>query len=322
MTRNVLMQFRAEARRLLMAVGNDEAVWPLLKNSPEPTLRTDVIHGCSPVCTSPDDVLASVDDQEDVSVRRAMLLVAGELSGDPAESFDTRASLRRLRRESVDRLSIGCIETIPIRASTPRASGCCNDASKRTRLLRSSRTPVLVTAGDRQWYVNGQGHTMIVVPGASPVPDGGARRPEVREVGSRLHYQTDPDELQHRQHRNDGRTVPPISWTTNRGFPRERLIAQRMRARLAPDVGHVVRGRGLLQLAQQVEGLPEANGAICQTTMASMRPGCDWQRTTWIAAAIVCLRNPSGNTPAGRSGNGVLLWRRSRLPGALRRLRS
>ena len=77
MARNALMQFRARSAAVWMALGNDGAVWPLLKGDAERTLRTRVIHALSPVVVSPAEVLARFQDQNDVSVQRAMLLLAG-----------------------------------------------------------------------------------------------------------------------------------------------------------------------------------------------------------------------------------------------------
>ena len=69
MTQDVLMGFRARCASVLMAVGYDEAVWPLLTSSSEPSLRTSVIHGASQVLNRPDDILAQIDEQQDVSAR-------------------------------------------------------------------------------------------------------------------------------------------------------------------------------------------------------------------------------------------------------------
>ena len=193
MTQNVLMQVRARTASALIAVGYDEAVWPLLKNSPDPSLRTVVIHGVSPIGTSPDDVLASLGDQEDVSVRRAMVLVAGERLGDPADVYDTRRDLVQLRPESVDQV-IHWLKNDP----DPGIHSACEwllqryeeaDELERTRRELQSPSP---QGDDRLWYVNGQGHTMIVVAGPAQFPLVEPEGLKSVEVGPRLHYQRIP----------------------------------------------------------------------------------------------------------------------------------
>ena len=190
LTQNVLMRIRARTASALITVGYDEAVWPLLKNSTEPSLRTVVIHSASRGLTSSSDILASIDDQEDVSVRRAMLLVAGELFGDP---YDTRRdSLFQLPQDSVEQ-TVDRFRNDP----DPGIHSACEwllqrcergDEVARARHELVSPSP----QGNRLWYVNGQGHTMIVVAGPTQFPLVEPDGLKSVEVGSRLHYQSIP----------------------------------------------------------------------------------------------------------------------------------
>ena len=94
MARSVLLDFRARSALLWLAMGQEEAVWPLLRHAPDPSLRTRVIHGVSAVVVSPEELVDRLAVQEDVSVRRGMLLVVGELVGDPAQRSSDRTELR------------------------------------------------------------------------------------------------------------------------------------------------------------------------------------------------------------------------------------
>ncbi len=169
LTQDVLIWFRARSAAALMAIGQDDAVWPLLKSEPEPSLRTWVIHSVSPiVMTSPNEVLARVDDQDDVSIRQAMLFLAGELCGDPANSYDTRSEtetrpgldpvvVKELVRQFTDDPDPG------IHSATQWLLRRCQKENEIARSIRelTSSAP----RGDRQWYVTGEGHTMIGVAG-------------------------------------------------------------------------------------------------------------------------------------------------------------
>ena len=191
MTRDLLMQFRARTAAAWMAIGYHGAVWPVLKNTPDATLRTLVVHGISPVMTDPEDVLERVDDQDDVSTRRAMLLIAGELLGDPAGQFDARTELRRreLPRDIVDGL-VGAYRDDPdpgIHAAaewTLQRDGWSDRIAACNRELVSARP-----LGDRQWYINGQGHTMIVAPGPTQFLMGASRGTAAAHAGRSSHYQ-------------------------------------------------------------------------------------------------------------------------------------
>ena len=195
MARNALMQFRARSAAVWMALGNDGAVWPLLKGDAERTLRTRVIHALSPVVVSPAEVLARFQDQNDVSVQRAMLLLAGELIGDPAESFAVRAGVgrRELAEETVEQL-VGLYQAHPDPGIHSAAEWLLRRAGREERVLRAARD--LASArpdNDRQWYINRQGHTMVVIPGPAQflmgeAAGGGTSSPPGRPT----HYQRIP----------------------------------------------------------------------------------------------------------------------------------
>jgi serine/threonine protein kinase/formylglycine-generating enzyme required for sulfatase activity len=194
MTRNALMQFRARSAAVWMALGNEGAVWRLLKSDAECTLRTRVIHALSPVVVSPAEVLASLQDQNDVSVQRAMLLVAGELIGDPAESFAVRAGVgrRELAEETVEQL-VGLYQAHPDPGIHSAAEWLLRRAGREERVLRAARD--LASArpdNDRQWYINRQGHTMVVIPGPAQFLMGEPAGAETSPTGSPAHYQRIP----------------------------------------------------------------------------------------------------------------------------------
>ena len=93
-TSNMLMKIRARSRVVSMALGFDDSVWPLLRPTSDPTERTEVIHGFTPLVTSPEQIVSDMRTQEDVGVRRAMTLVVGELIGSPDDQSLRTYSLR------------------------------------------------------------------------------------------------------------------------------------------------------------------------------------------------------------------------------------
>jgi formylglycine-generating enzyme required for sulfatase activity len=163
-TRGLLMQFRARVAALLMAAGGEQAVWPLLAHSEDPTLRTDVIHGMSPVFAQPDDVIAEVSRQPDPTIRRAMVLLAGELVGPPEQRTGRWTEIRqkapfidellRLYRDDPDPGMHAAAEWTLLRYEQGA------EISKIDEQLASQGIQ-----GDRQWYVNSAGQTLVVIPG-------------------------------------------------------------------------------------------------------------------------------------------------------------
>ncbi len=191
MTRDVLMQFRARSAAVWMAVGNQGAVWPLLKNTPDATLRTRVVHGLSSVVANPEKVLERVDEQDDASVRRAMLLIAGELLGDPAGKFDARTELlqNELSKEAVDRL-VNVYRDDPDPGIHAAAEWTLWRDGRGGRVADCDRELVSTgPLGDRQWYINGQSHTMIVVAGPTQFLMGASQGAESAQAGGGPHYE-------------------------------------------------------------------------------------------------------------------------------------
>ena len=53
-------------------------VWPLLKHSPDPRVRSYLIHRLSPLGADAEAIVKRLDDEPDVTIRRALLLTLGE----------------------------------------------------------------------------------------------------------------------------------------------------------------------------------------------------------------------------------------------------
>jgi len=164
LARNVLMQVRAHSAVVWLALGRQDAVWPLLKHSPDPTQRTRLVHGLSPLVVNPEDVVAEMQRQDDVSVRRAMLLVTGELVGDPEQRTIRSAALRSADPMSQTLLDLYRDDPDPgIHAAAEWTLRRFEQDAQAFQIGRHSALSDSV--GDRQWYVNSQGHTMVVVRG-------------------------------------------------------------------------------------------------------------------------------------------------------------
>ena len=154
--RRLWWQFRARSAPLCMTVGYDEAVWPLLKGEDDPTLRTRVLHDLDDIGQLP-KILERLPQQAEPSVRRGMLLVAGQWAtrhwrpDEPSRRSLTEEDFRRLwelYRDDPDPGLHGAAEWTLRQLGRPHST---------QELARAG------TRGDRQWYVNGQGQTLLVI---------------------------------------------------------------------------------------------------------------------------------------------------------------
>ena len=55
-----------------------ERVWPLLRHSPDPRVRSYLIHLLRPLGAHPKDIIGRFDNEPDLTIRRALLLAIGE----------------------------------------------------------------------------------------------------------------------------------------------------------------------------------------------------------------------------------------------------
>ncbi len=185
---NVFVRVRTRTAAIWLNLGMEDAVWPLLKQASDPTARTELIHGFSPLMTSPADVISQLDRDDDPSIRQAMLLVAGQLVGPPEHRTPRWIELRRNDPLISQLLQIYQNDPDPgIHAAVAWTLRRYEQDAAMARIDNELRSQGVET--DRQWYVNSAGHTMVIVPG-----------PTYYRMGS---PQTDPErddnEVQHTQ---------------------------------------------------------------------------------------------------------------------------
>ena len=128
-------------------------VWPLFRQSPNMRLRTRLIHRCAELGLPPETLIARLRAESDVSVRRAILLALGEYKTlrDSVRN-DLRPDLEVLYRSDPD-------------AGIHSAVAWLLRSWKQNDLVGAmDREPTFVgPVSDRQWYVNSQGTTMVVI---------------------------------------------------------------------------------------------------------------------------------------------------------------
>jgi tetratricopeptide (TPR) repeat protein len=147
---------RANTAVALLRLNHGGEVWPLLKHSPDPTVRSYLIERLGPCGTEPQVLLARLEDGPGVSVRRALLLSLGQFSEaqlPPAERQRLLPRLAQLYREDPDPGIHGAADWLLRKWQ----------AQDRLRDIDQALTTGRVE-GNRHWYVNRQGLTLPLVP--------------------------------------------------------------------------------------------------------------------------------------------------------------
>jgi formylglycine-generating enzyme required for sulfatase activity len=139
----------------LLVMGRGEKVWPLLKRRSDPTLRSYLIDRLASGGVDAKVLIARLDEEQDVTVRRAILLSLGEY-GEDRLSEDQRlnllARLLHLYRDDPDAGIHGASEWLLSQ----------RHAADNLKRIDETMTTGKVGMG-RQWYINRQGQTMIIV---------------------------------------------------------------------------------------------------------------------------------------------------------------
>jgi formylglycine-generating enzyme required for sulfatase activity len=158
--KDALAKRQAQAAVALLQLGAAEKVWPLLEHRPDPRLRSFLIHRLAPLGTDLQVLLRRLDEEREVSRRRALVLTLGTYPVarlKPADREHWLAQLRQWYRQEPDAGLHGAVEWLLRRWGDGDA---VVKAEKEMACKEAQRKP-----GDaRGWYVNGQGQTMVIVP--------------------------------------------------------------------------------------------------------------------------------------------------------------
>src|SRR5262249_30267712 len=161
----VLAKRQAQARVALFQLGQEERVWPLLRHRPDPRVRSYLIHLLGPLGSDPDTIQRRLEEESDVSIRRALLLCLGEFSEDRLPVLQRQAlapKLMRMYREDPDPGIHGATEWL-LRQWKQQEwlrqtnAGWAKDKETREKRLEDIKR-VLAKEKEKaepQWYVSG-----------------------------------------------------------------------------------------------------------------------------------------------------------------------
>jgi formylglycine-generating enzyme required for sulfatase activity len=156
---------QAQVAATLLRLGRPNRVWPLLRHSPDPRVRTHLTHNLSALGLDAATLIRRLDEEPDISARRALILGLGQFPKDrlPADVRDPLAArLLSAYREDPD----------PGLRAAARWLLCTPSWGQGEQVRVIDRElaeppPDAATgkAAARRWYVNKEGLTMVVIPG-------------------------------------------------------------------------------------------------------------------------------------------------------------
>ncbi len=169
---------QANAAVALLKLGRPEKAWPLLKHSSDPRVRSYLIHLVAPLGADPDSLSKRLVEETDVTVRRALILSLGEYDEKQWPAAVRQTMLEKLqgiyRAEADPGLHAAAEWLVRIWRKEPWLKQMndqwLNDAAGRAKILAGVQQELRKTQGkvpavNPQWYVNGQGQTIVIIPG-------------------------------------------------------------------------------------------------------------------------------------------------------------
>jgi eukaryotic-like serine/threonine-protein kinase len=166
---------QANASVALLKMDRPEKVWRLLQHSPDPRVRSYLIHRLGPLGADAKTIVKRLQEESDISTRRALILSLGEF-GDKDFTHDERKpvteKLEEIYRKDADPGLHAAAEWLLrswkyetwLKQENEKWAKDIEQREKRLDAIKQSLAKEKEKAAP-QWYVNGQGQTMVVVPG-------------------------------------------------------------------------------------------------------------------------------------------------------------
>jgi formylglycine-generating enzyme required for sulfatase activity len=192
-----LARRQGNAAVALLKMGRPETVWPLLQHTPDPRVRSYLVHRLGPLGADPQALRKRLEEEPDVSIRRALLLSLGEFGPDQlpaAQREPLLATVSRWYREHPDPGLHGAAEWL-LRMKWGQADRLREIdrelAKGKQKKLEQIEQAMGQGSHQPEWYVNGQEQTLVVIPGpveflmGSPTTEAGRganERPHQRRI--------------------------------------------------------------------------------------------------------------------------------------------
>lgn len=158
---------QAEAAIALFLHGKHSMVWPLLKHSADPGLRSYLIRDIGQAGIPADTIINQLQIEKDVSIRRALILALGGFSSTQLPADKRKRIVSWLLQSYQTDPDPGIHSAIDwlLRYGLQGFENRKIDWQQGEALAGIDRGLSGQPANDRDWYVTGKGHTMAVFKG-------------------------------------------------------------------------------------------------------------------------------------------------------------
>ena len=152
---------QANAVVMLLRMDAPDQVWPLLKHSPDPRVRSYIIHWLSPLGGNPEVIIERFKVENDATIKRALLLCLGEFN---------ETQLPKSERRPLTETLLTVYRTDPDAGLHAAAEWLLRQwkqaeeiAAIDTELRQTVEQLQAAQNRQRNWYINGQGQTFAIL---------------------------------------------------------------------------------------------------------------------------------------------------------------
>jgi eukaryotic-like serine/threonine-protein kinase len=179
---------QANAAVALIRLGRMDKSWSLLKHSPDPSVRSYLVHRLGPLGVEPGSFAARFNQETDVSIRRALILAIGEVGEDRISTSERNAwttKLLNLYRNDPDPGIHGATDCLLRQWRNENQIQEIDRELGRIPLptLKAEQGAASPKGNNRRWYVNSQGLTMVIVPGPVDFQMGEGKTQHRQQIG-------------------------------------------------------------------------------------------------------------------------------------------
>ncbi len=169
-----LAKRQANSAAALVKMNQSAKVWPLLKQSRDPTVRNHLIHRLGPLGADAGGIVSHLDQEPEVAIRQALILSLGEFA-ESALPVNERPieKLKEIYRTDADPGLHAAVDWLFGQWKEEKWLKQTNDAWAHGKVAaggwrvaaKGGLVPPPSLHPARGWYVNGQGQTMVIISG-------------------------------------------------------------------------------------------------------------------------------------------------------------
>ena len=146
---------------MLLRMNAPDQVWPLLKQSPNPQVRSRIIHSLGTHGADPETITDRFAEEPDATIRSALLLCLGEFDESRISDGQRRTlipTLLDVYRSAPDGGVHGAAEWLLRQWEQGEGLAAIDVDLRQSEADLQSATDMT-----RQWYINGLGQTFVIV---------------------------------------------------------------------------------------------------------------------------------------------------------------